>query len=160
MPRPAYVMFSQSGSVDKYTNRVTVTDVIEVIQVRRGPADGSQPPGHQSGRPYRLVAVWMKEEGDNPEDDFEQQVVCIDPNGNEFFASPVSQFRFATIFYRLESPRVDLPGFPELGVYVIEARRSRVGQQEWQARQSFPFVVQATPQPAPAATDPPAAPVA
>jgi len=102
-------------------------------------------------KPQRITAVWLREAGDTNEDQFEGQVACLSPDGTELFHSEVSPFKFTALFQRFDIPAVQIPGFISLGIHTVEARLRRAGQQEWQWRQSFPFVVQEIVLPTPTA---------
>jgi hypothetical protein len=153
MPRPAYIMFAASGAVDRHTNRSSYFDIIETIEVVLAEA-GSGAPALASQQPMRIAAVWMREETESTEDRYEGQIACIAPDGTEFFATPVALFTIPLLFYRIDIPNVIIPGFPALGLYVIEGRLRRAGQQGWELRQSFPFHVREMPAPTPRATPP------
>jgi hypothetical protein len=165
MPLPAYVILSDSGSVDQLTHRVSIFNIVEAFNVALqeelvSAAPNSQPQpnaGIETNAPAtgierripittktRIVTAWMKEEGDTPQDNFDLQVACIAPDGSEFFYTQVTTFAFTLWFHRLNVEAPPIPGFPQLGVYRLESRLRRTGQQEWQWRQSFPFVVQET----------------
>jgi hypothetical protein len=155
MARPVYVLFAESGSVDQHTNKVSMFDILESIDVLKAAEitgkseDISQTPNPvivRKTNPYRLVATWMREDGEADDDLFETEVVCETPNGARLFHTPVFPFSFGDKqLHRLYIPEVDLPGFTELGSHVIEARLRRAGQEEWPWRQHFPFLVREKP---------------
>jgi len=168
MPRPVYILFCDSGSVDNHTNRVSLFNVIEIFKVLLNPTEGAEDQvkstieagtriSSKLGGGQRVTAVWMREDGDTPDAVFETQLTCLAPDGTSLFSSPMLTFSFKTWFQRFDVYSLHIPGFPSLGVYAIESRVRRVGEQEWQWRQSFPFVVEEF-KPAPTKSLPDAAP--
>lgn len=141
MPRPAYIVCSKSGSVDQFGNNVSCFEVIETLHLRR--VEGEQETGvGQRGKPFtmRVVATWMREDGDGEEQEFESQFVGHFPgHAEEIVLGDFPAFRFTNPFHRLFIAELQLPGFFGLGVFVIESRVRRAGEAEWQWRQSFPI---------------------
>jgi hypothetical protein len=141
MPRPVYVLLAEAGHIDRRTNLVSVFNIVEVVEVSRNVADA--PTQLPAGVPqtYNILAAWMKEDGDASDDVFESQLACLAPDGTDFFVSPVVDFNFNLPYHRVHVREAAIPGFPAIGVFVIEARLRRAGQEDWQLRQQFPFFV-------------------
>src|SRR5688500_2587122 len=108
MPRPAYVIFSKSGAEDSVTNQISFFDVIEAVDVSLGPPSGQARPSPEElmkRQPkLRIVAAWLREEGDGPEDRFEAEIVCHAPNGDRMFSGEGPPFAFEHPFYRITVP--------------------------------------------------------
>jgi len=124
-------------------------DVVETFHV----IDRSEHPPHPFSAKYqRVVAVWLRQENDSPSDLFQGQIVCLAPDGTELAIGEVDDFTFSEPVYRWNTTLL-LPGLTQKGVYVIEARLRRLGEQDWTERQAFSFLVQETVTPSvPAAT--------
>lgn len=101
----------------------------------------AQPAKNKGG--YRIVAVWMKTDDVTPGDSFESQIAFVTPEGKDFLSGSVDTFRFGAevTYHRIVAVNVQIPGFPSLGNYVVQARLRRAGQTDWEYRQEFPFRV-------------------
>lgn len=144
MGLPAYIIYSGSGSIDSISNRVNLFDLIEVIEVQKveeKPKLDSVQPEQKKGKTHRVVAAWIKELTDSPDDIFECQIVCLDPNGTELMKTELNSFKFEMPFHRVILPDVTIPGFMTTGNHFFESRLRRHGQTEWAAIQRFPFLV-------------------
>jgi len=139
MPRPVYVIFANSGSIDQTSNMVSIFDVIEIVNVFKKVSDSTSYLIPQ--KTNRITAVWMRETVDKVADKFQGQLACVDPENAELFVSEVIEFSFEFPFYRFAS-QVFLVGFNTLGTHLIEARLRRAGEEGWTWRQTFPFIVQ------------------
>jgi hypothetical protein len=158
MPRPAYIVCALSGSLDRDTGRMSFYNVVDVLAAVPGQAtlNPDQPEaGGQEGvkvvvwmaQPIRLTAAWLREEGDEAESEFEVQVGCVAPDGEEVFSTSVSTFRFTAPFHRLNVHQKHPNIFPSLGMHIVESRIRRAGETEWLHRQQFPIIVQGSPLP-------------
>jgi hypothetical protein len=145
MPRPAYVMFANSGANDQVSNLVSLFDVIEIVNVFQ-PNAPIQMPQVGTTMLNRIVVAWLRLDGDSDADRFEGQIAVVNPDGTDLFVVPTEAFSFTSPFFRWTAPVMPF-GFSALGLHQIEARLRRVGQQEWLCRQTFPFIVQAMPMP-------------
>jgi hypothetical protein len=162
MPRPAYIMFSRSGAVDQYRNFASFFEAVETVDAFKTPPEavelvkkGNLPKRVRDA--FWLVCTWMKEEEDTPDVVFESKVTCTDPNGETFFEGAPIQFSFeqGINFYRVTVPDLILQGFPVVGVYAIEAKVSRLGEDNWVGSMSYHFLVKEKIFPAPAAPETP-----
>lgn len=61
MPRPVYIICSESGSDDRHTNLVSHFNVLEKIHFFRNAPDQKKP---VTMFKFRGTAVWMREDGD------------------------------------------------------------------------------------------------
>ncbi len=143
MPLPAYLMFTESGSVDQHTHRVSLFGVVEVISVVARIQGSESPPAVL--RKQRITSVWLREPSDTEDDAFEFQVACLSPDGTELFQGDVVPFHFKAHFHRFDVVDVQMLGFVALGIHFIEGRLRRSGQDAWEWRHNFPFVVQENP---------------
>lgn len=147
MPRPAYIMFSRSGSVDQFKNRLSCFEAVETVDVfKNTPEEIQQTLSGKSRRArdkFWLVSTWMKDEGDTAEAVFEFQLTCIGPDGNNFIEGEVVKFSFPPdiSFHRITVPELEIPGYPVVGLYTFHAKLRRDGEQEWIAEQQYPFIV-------------------
>jgi hypothetical protein len=151
MPKPSYIICSQSGAFDEQDERVSIFEVAESIMVantataaRALPLDWR--PGHLT---VRITTCWMREDSDDPAQQFETQVAILFPDGSDAMASNVIPFHFEKRFYRRIFSHVplELPiDFPE-GIYSIEGRLRKTGEQTWSIRQVFPMLVEYAPEP-------------
>lgn len=145
MPRPAYIVFGQSASIDQLTNTASVFSIVETIQALF-PQPGTPMPNPNlspfaTRNTFKLIASWIKDDEDGPTDMFHGEVACILPDGLPFFIINFDDFSFEVRAHRIVSD-VFLTGFPCLGTYTIEARLRRVAEQEWTWRQSFSFNIE------------------
>jgi hypothetical protein len=150
MARLAYLILSRSGAIDQTKNTASFFHVVETVTVSPAPPDATPQEGR--ARPqhhFFLVAVFLREEGDAPDQEFESQTMCLLPSGDTFFESAVTSFRFSSPFHRLYVPDLTLHGYPALGLYELKARLRRAGEQQWHSEQTFPFLVLETPREAP-----------
>ncbi len=143
MPRPVYIICSESGSEDAQTGLVSHYHVIEKLRVvdfaqlqRQGAA--VLVPTNM----FRATAVWMRTEDDPPEQEFEfETAFYMPPDGEELV---VQKGRF---FFTPEKPlyRMMVSGqsspLPAPGLLRVENRVRRVGAKEW-IRQDFPIIVE------------------
>jgi hypothetical protein len=75
MPKPVYILFSESGSEDKATGLVSHFKVLEQIECRELPKPQEDHPGLISLLSCQIVAVWAKADEDDPEEQYEFQVL-------------------------------------------------------------------------------------
>ncbi len=148
MPVPGHIIAAMSGAIDRHTNRANFFNVIETVEVSLADA---QPIPHEPGTLETLsvgalrifiVAMWIREDGDRPEDQFETEIWCKMADGTPVFMTPPIQFSFTRPCHRLVIQERELPGFPALGIYTIESRIRRAGEQESLKTMSCSFVVQ------------------
>lgn len=140
MPRPMYIICSQAGALDQYTNGISFFNVIESIRGMevKPPVEG----GIAVVAPLlmRLAAAWLREETDTPEQEFESQLVVLAPVSNEPLASvQFPPFRFVAPVHRLVVPQLILSPHAELvpGILRFECSIRRVGETGWSRRQEY-----------------------
>ncbi len=167
MAKPAYIMCSMMSSVDETSKLVSLFNIVEAFDVDRLPenpepsqAASGEAGGEaaaSSGPVFRVFCVWIKDETDGPDDQFECQIALVAPDGIEL-ARANKSFSFGEpFFYRVTVRKATLPlVIPGLGIYRWEGRLRRAGEVEWSARQSFPFVIREAAQPSPPSAPAPA----
>lgn len=132
MPRPLYIMCAESGSVDKYTNRPSLFNVIEnvTVNIREMPDETVT-----RIRPlnFVVVACWEREDADSPEDVFEAEAVIALP-GQEPQIQKQSEFSFSLRFHRFF---INIEGDPPVvtGAAKLASRVRRKGSEEWASQE-------------------------
>ena len=142
MPRPVYIICSESGAIDEATNLVSHFSVLEQITFRRRPDEEKLADRPLALFRCRVVAVWMKTDDDVIDRDYESQVVLVDPPEGKETIVGEQRFRFAAD-KRLQRFIADLVGhFPAegSGTLWIKHRIRMVGHAEWMT-QEFPIVI-------------------
>src|ERR1051326_602499 len=138
MPRPAYMICSTGGAVDAYTQSLNCFNVVELIHVQK-----QEPSKPATPLSLRVVATWMKEEGDEPDTVFEAEISARFEKDSE----PIMYGQFPTFsfgvkpFHRLILPDIRFPGFPKLGVLLIECRIKQQDQDAWLDTQMYPLLI-------------------
>jgi hypothetical protein len=142
MPRPVYILCSQSNAVDKSTNLISFFNLVEELRIAKIP-EGTTPP---ATRPFtmRVVSVWMNTDDDMPSQLFETEFAVKFPKMEELPEELVfgrSNFSFTTLFNRLISPDLAIETFTGPGLMWVECRIRRAGETEWLARQEYPILL-------------------
>ena len=141
MARPVYIICAESVAADQQTNLVSAFQLIERISLRETPTT------HPEVRPLahfrcKVVAVWMKEPGDEDKE-FEHEIVFpITRDGKEAsHKTDTFSFPSETLFQRFLVTVVGIPYAGETGVIEIVSRLRAVGDNEWKT-QSYPLLVE------------------
>src|SRR5208337_5639855 len=71
MPKPVYILCSESGSEDKTTSLVSHFKVLEQIELRQLPKPPEVAALIIPGLFFQMVAVWMAAEDDDPDQKYE-----------------------------------------------------------------------------------------
>jgi hypothetical protein len=71
MPKPVYIICSESGSEDKTTSLVSHFKVLEQIEIRDLPKPAEAGTNVIPGLSFQMVAVWMAAEDDDPDQKYE-----------------------------------------------------------------------------------------
>lgn len=134
MPRPVYILCSRSGAEDKVTGLLSHYHVLERISF-------TSPMPDQPNVSFclRVTAVWMREEGDDPEQGYEFQFVLRFPPGGEESIVAEGTFRFSHPLHRMI---VDTPiaRFGGPGLFRVENRIRPVGTEGW-STQHYPILL-------------------
>lgn len=103
MPKPRYIVCSDSISQDRGTNLLSLFHVIDgLTAVKTGQAsDGSVAASDHPGNPVRLccVAVWERTDPETADTEFEHSLTIEGP-GNFHLESPTGTFRFTSRYHR------------------------------------------------------------
>jgi hypothetical protein len=84
MPKPVYILCSESGSEDKATSLVSHFNVIEQIELREFPKPPEGFPPMVQPLSMQITAVWMRAEGDDPDQEYEFKItIFLPPDGKE-----------------------------------------------------------------------------
>jgi len=134
MPKPVFIICSESGTVDRFTNLVSIHNVIEHLTCHAGESgekkDGA--PGGLGISKMRATAQWSKSEGDDSRAFFHEFTISM-------FGSPpkvisASAFAFRTPFHRFVVDLI-LPSSTELedaeSNIVFTSRIRAKGEEEW-----------------------------
>jgi hypothetical protein len=162
MPRPGYIICSISGSQDEYTKSVSLFNVIEAMEVE----EVQEQPGRttlMTPVQMRITTVWLREETDQPEQEFQARLSVLLPGSEE----PIVVAGFAPFQFRhFLAQRLIVPDFPFRSMplnpgflrFVSQVRRSE--DAEWTCRQEFAILVRRKPIPAEQPAPPQATPQA
>jgi hypothetical protein len=131
MPKPVYIICSESGSEDKYTGLVSHFRVIEQINLQELPLPQEGKPLVIPAMPLQFTAVWAMAEDDRVNDEYEFRNSVVLPDGKEitvqegtiFFEENKTRQRFLVVLSRLT---VNQPG-----LFKVESRFRRTGQENW-----------------------------
>lgn len=142
MPKPVYILLAHNIVQDKDTNLLSVSGVIERVDVRmRRAIEGAAHNLHRDEIPFnagmfKLVAVWMRE----PEDvgvDFEHKF-SIEMDGAEPHTE-IRPYAFSGDQTKtLQRIIVTLRGFPipaTPGIVLLKSSLRRVGSENWVSQQ-------------------------
>ena len=150
MPRPVFIICYTLGSEDKETGLLSLFRIIEKLQVAHIPFP-QLPQGAQAflieKDPMHVVAAWMKNAADDPNDEYEFEMSMMVPGGQEFqLGSGVFQFDANRPVHRFTvAIRGQIP-FKQAGILIIENRIRKKGYTDWM-RQDYPVVIDFTPPP-------------
>lgn len=141
MPRPVYIICSESGAVDESRGLASHFSVLEQITFQRRPAQEKL-----QDRPAlfrcRVVAVWMKTDEDIPRQEFQSQLAFVSPPAGKEIIVGENRFAFAPdkAFYRFVMQLVGPLPVEGAGILWVQHRVRRVGEEEW-LTQEFPIVI-------------------
>jgi hypothetical protein len=151
MPKPAYIICATGIAEDKRTELLTFFKVIEAydvvlvndLQQPANPDTTTKKPKVVFGIEMNVMAVWLQEETDSFDDQFESEIALVAPDGTDVTSVAHAQFSFNPkgLLYRCPVLNFIIPGFPGLGIFRMEARIKKAGEDDWRERQSFPIIV-------------------
>jgi hypothetical protein len=140
MPSPVYILCSESGAEDRETGRLSLFNIIEQVNFARQ-QQGSASIGTFGGLSIQAVAVWAKEESDDPEQEFEFSFVVQFP-GRDLLTAHSGKFRFQGRLSRLILQMMNA-SFDAAGEFSVECqiRKYVPTDAKWMCqRYSFPVV--------------------
>ncbi len=153
MPRPLYIICSESGAQDARTGLFSIFNVIERLEVQTMriplPEDAERPsmPHFADFINLRAVSVWMKLPDDDPALEYEHEFVLHFPDGQErvpmrSVGRPFPDDDRPLSRYVLD---VKMNALDHAGTLTVESRLRLTGTQEWQHRQDYPMLVVVVP---------------
>ena len=149
MPRPVYIIASESTSEDARSNVLSIFNVIERIEIEFAVISAtSQPPPLSPAaiqgnlNRFVVIAVWMKLPTDNPDDAHQHQMAMCYPDGTEKIVADDNNVLFANDDRPRNRYGLVVAGSPTTmeGTFRFESRMRRVGNEEW-IRQDYPIRV-------------------
>jgi len=143
MPRPVFVVCSESISQDRETNLLSIFSIIERLDFFiGGKPDGTSDPAQMAIKHFRarLTAVWMFDP-DEVNIPFEHEVAfLLPPNGEEVLGAKTEfSLREGFHLHRFVTALVGLPPI-KTGTLNLVSRVRRAGDSDW-ISQSYPVVV-------------------
>jgi hypothetical protein len=131
MPKPAFIICSESGSEDRVTGLVSLFKVIERIELHERPDSEEGRPIVLNPLPFQVVAVWALSEDENADQEYEFEHKLTLPSGKE------ATLQSGTFFFERGRPRhrftVIVNGFmpQDAGLLRVENRIRKVGEGDW-----------------------------
>ena len=108
MPRPQFIICAESSSVDQEMNRLSIFNVVDgvTIIVRDGDSDAPSQPEFNplialNSLNFRVIAVWMRGEDDDPKHEYNYEF-WIEPPGEPETQIGEGTFKFTTPVYRIQ----------------------------------------------------------
>jgi hypothetical protein len=137
MPKPLYIICSQSSCEDKFTGLYSIFNIIDKLRFSSAPIPNVAPIVE-----IRITSAWAKEPGDEDQT-FEYQVSLTFPDGINLQIGS-GQFAFVSQNYRITALLLGgLPWVPsgDSGAMVADARVRRLGDSEWSS-QTYPIMLE------------------
>lgn len=135
MPRPLYLICSKSGSEDKQTGLLSMYHVLERLALAPQEPDRPRPPFS-----FRIVSAWLREEGDDKEQEYEFSVLLHFPSEDQGREVAKDSFYLTHPIYRIVI-NAQLGGCDGPGILTVESRIRPVGTEDWVV-QAFPILVE------------------
>ncbi len=143
MPKPVYIICAEGVTEDKRTNLLSFFNIVEKL-IAEPLSEKGEKPSKSPIFQLRTVAVWMREESDPVDQEFEAQLQLIMPPNDEIVTAPnISRFRFkeGSFLVRITLQFMGDPPIKGAGVLRVVCLVRPVGSEEWQ-RQEYPIIVQ------------------
>ncbi len=154
MPKPVYILCSESGSEDRTTSLLSHFKVLEHIEARELPRPPAGHPVAISSLSFQIVAVWEKTAEDAEGEEYESVTsICLPPENNEIivatgkFDFPGSKRRYRSIV-NVSGVVISSPGTLRVRDKI---RACRGTNQEWLV-QAYDVSVDYVPSSAPSAS--------
>lgn len=132
MPKPVYIICSESGSEDRLTGLISHFKVVEQILLQESPPPVEGKPVVITAMPFQFMVVWAMSDDDRPGDEYEychslffppgEKEVSL-PGGTIFFEQGKPRYRFAMVLAGLT--------FKDVGIFKVESKIRRVGEESW-----------------------------
>ncbi len=143
MPHPAFIICSQKGAVDKISQSLNCFDVVASLPLHR--LDDQEIPLAllHKGFTARIIAAWIREEGDEVNGRYEAEFVALHPAAaGETVISKFDEFAWPTPVHILMVPEFTVKIWPGPGIFTIEARLRKIGDVDWVGRQRCSFFLE------------------
>ena len=139
MPLPVFIICSEGGSVDRYTNQLSIYDVIEkitlepMLEARPSESSGTflemQPGGRQTAfNSIRMVALWRQAPGDEGQE-LEFKTSLRIPGEQDEVILGQGRFVYKTTLHRLIATMHT--GLPVRSGEIVVTSSVRRPEQEW-----------------------------
>ena len=148
MPLPVYMLCSESGAEDTTTRRFSHFNVLEQVNISRLPETLKEKVLVVPSLAFQAVAVWEKEDSDDPDQEFEYRFVIRLPGSDEEIVANSGTFKFQARRQRLVLSAGGAM-FQAVGLFRIECLLRPMGGEDnaWMKQKySFP-VVESPPKP-------------
>ena len=141
MPIAVSMVCCESGAEDRLTGLCSFFNIIEKIEVRN-PDAAYNPDAPRGAFRMRIVAMWMRSDGDADETEFEQCVYFVPPSGLErMLGSGTFNFDAGKEFFRFTAlVEGNIP--VEFGLVWFEARLRKKGEENWLGIQRYPVMIE------------------
>jgi len=124
MPKPRFIVCSQSGSEDKDTQLLSLFNLIDKLVFSQTPVAGS--PIVE----LRITASWAKEENDDGKH-FELQARLNIPGSAKSVDFPIEPFTFSAQNYRFTGRILGMPPVMKAGDLVITVKIREANSLKW-----------------------------
>lgn len=154
MPKPVFIVVSQSGVEDRQTNLLSLFNVIERLVIKKKPAkeDAGEPgqfkevnaaelPAMHFG--FRIAAVWMLEQSDPPEGTLDAEMVfSVPPHNREVRHSmgPL-EYKKGSFIVRVSAIVIGPPPCDGSGILRVKIRVRFSDTLEW-LEQEYPILIE------------------
>jgi hypothetical protein len=141
MPKPLFIICSESGVEDKDSRMISLYNILEKVEATRSSASGSRGPAICRPMPFRITAVWMRTEEDG-HDDLEAQIAMFLPADGQEVTGERVRFRYepGKPLHRLVV-FTNSDWFNGPGVFRAVSRIRKVGSTEW-ITQEYPVTIE------------------
>ena len=82
MPTPVFIICSESGAVDRFTNLVSIHNVFDRLIVKQRQPDENVPATGSPWLSFRVTAVWRSSEEER-EGEFEHETLLVFPGQDD-----------------------------------------------------------------------------
>lgn len=142
MPRPVYIICSESGVTDRVTGLVSFFNTLETITTTLTilPKNSDRSAEYQQ-LSFFTAAVWMQEEGEEQDQEYEYQTVLRIPGAHQENVVAQGTFKFSAPLQRIQ---ITIRGRPFMvpGILYVESRiRAAVGDGSW-LKQDYPLRIE------------------
>jgi hypothetical protein len=129
--------------LDQRTNAISLFSLLETItysELKAPPGAAQETPLVPAPLSMTVVAAWMREEEDSPDQKFEAEILCFLPGNDQPAATiPFDPFWFERPAHRLIVWELLLPPYLDIkpGLMRLVNRVRRAGETEWAWKQEY-----------------------